>query len=327
VNFCNAASITQIINAVAPCQRAALLLAGQGSGRKPSLVNAWRLWSSARITSHGNRPIVLDDDNEGITADRRQKVQSVEIGMGLLIALSQLGPAAPLTRLAQAAQMPPSKAHRYMRALIDSGLAAQDPASGLYRLGPEALSIGFAAIEGLDVVAVSAAPLAALRDRVNETCFLSVWANKGPAVVRIEPANRAIAVNVRLGSILPLLISAGGQVFSAFLDDHQVRDMLKAERRELKRQGKDDLIAWGEQSIARTRQVGLSAVKSTLTPGVSALAAPIFDHQNHIAGAFVVMGPTGHIDESFNGPIARELLAAAAATSGLLGRPKERQPG
>jgi DNA-binding IclR family transcriptional regulator len=263
-----------------------------------------------------------EEEDEVVTPGRRQKVQSVEIGMGLLIALSRLGPAVSLTRLAQTAQMPPSKAHRYLRALIDSGLAAQDSASGLYQLGPEALSIGFAAIGNLDVVAASGGPLAALRDRVNETCILTVWANNGPAVVRIEPANRAIVVNVRIGSVLPLLISAAGQIFAAFVNDQQVRQLLVAERKELEQQGRQDLIKQGERGIALARQTGLAAVSSTLTPGVSALAAPIFDHQQRVAATVAVMGPTGYFDNSPDGPIAKELQAMASATSDLLGRPK-----
>lgn len=253
--------------------------------------------------------------------DRRQKVQSVEIGMGLLIALSQLGAGAALSRLSQAAEMPPSKAHRYLKALIASGLVAQDEATGLYRLGPEALSIGFAAIGNLDVVAVSGEPLADLRDRLNETCILSVWANKGPAVVRIEPATRAVVVNVRIGSVLPLMVSATGQVFAAFLEDQQCRDMLTAERKQLVRQGHRDVVKQSERSISETRKRGLASVKSTLTPGVSAVAAPIFDHQRKIAGAIAVMGPTAYFDESATGRNARELQATTARTSKLLGSP------
>lgn len=265
---------------------------------------------------------IFAEDEEKTTLDRRQKVQSVEVGMSLLITLSRLGASVSLSRLAQATKMPPSKAHRYLRALINSGLVTQDAASGLYRLGPEALSIGFAAMGYLDIVSLSARPLAELRDRINETCMLSVWSNRGPAVVRIEPAHGAVVINVRMGSILPLLVSAAGLVYSAFLKDRQLESMITLEREELMGKGKSDLVKQAEHSIANARKCGVASVESTLTPGVSAISAPIFDHQNQLAGVFTVMGSTGYIDISDDGWIAKELLAAATETSQLLGCPK-----
>jgi DNA-binding IclR family transcriptional regulator len=264
------------------------------------------------------------DEEETPASDRRQKVQSVEVGMSLLIALSRAGAATTLSRLAQMTDMPASKAHRYMKALIESGIVMQEEASGLYRLGPEALAIGFAAIREMDVASVSARPLAQLRDRIDETCMLAVWSNHGPAVVRMEPASGSVVINIRLGSILPLLISATGQIFSAYQDDKQTAHLIKRERADLLKQGKRDLVVQAETSIVQARQTGLACVKSTLTPGVSAIAAPVFDHQGQLAGVFASMGPTGYFNEALDGPIARELLAAASETSEYLGRPRTR---
>ena len=44
-----------------------------------------------------------------------------------------------LRDIAQQADMPPAKAHRYLVSLIRAGLVMQDPASSHYDLGPFAL--------------------------------------------------------------------------------------------------------------------------------------------------------------------------------------------
>lgn len=251
--------------------------------------------------------------------DRRQKVQSVEVGMSILIALSRLGSPVSLSHLAQTVEMPPSKVHRYLRALIESGLVTQNEGNGLYRLGPEAMAIGFAAMQYLDIVSAAARPLVQLRDRIRETCLLSIWSNRGPAVVRIEPAPGAVVLNVRIGSILPIMISATGQVFAAFQKDQEVEDLLAAERdRFLAEEGRTALIE-AEKNISLARERGLSSVTSTLTPGVSALAAPIFDHQGHIAGVFAALGSTGFFREEPDGPVAKELILIAKEVSEHLG--------
>ena len=147
----------------------------------------------------------------------KQKVRSAEVGTDILKALAELSPATSLSRLAEHVQMPASKVHRYLQALIASGFAEQNSATNHYGLGREALRVGLAALGSMDVLKVGAMPLAELRDELNETCFLAVWGNQGATVVQIEPAVRAVTVVTQLGSVLPLLSSSTGLVFSAFL--------------------------------------------------------------------------------------------------------------
>lgn len=88
------------------------------------------------------------------TADStgKQKVRSAEVGTDILKALAELSPATSLSRLAEHVQMPASKVHRYLQALIASGFAEQNPATNHYGLGREALRIGLAALAGIDEI-------------------------------------------------------------------------------------------------------------------------------------------------------------------------------
>ena len=90
----------------------------------------------------------------------KQKVRSAEVGTDILKALAELSPSTSLSRLAEHVQMPASKVHRYLQALIASGFAEQDPATNHYGLGREALRIGLAALNSMDVLKVAALPLA-----------------------------------------------------------------------------------------------------------------------------------------------------------------------
>jgi len=52
---------------------------------------------------------------------------------------------------------------------------------------------------------------------------------KGPVVFALEESSRPVFMNVRVGSILPLLTSATGRVFAAFLPEAAVHDLLAME--------------------------------------------------------------------------------------------------
>jgi len=246
--------------------------------------------------------------------DARPGIQSVEVGAEILKALIAAGRPAPLKDLARLAGMHPGKAHRYLVSLTRTELVRQDPATGHYGVGPMAIALGLAGLRSLDVVRLAAALLPGLRDEVGETTLLALWSARGPVVIDLEESSRPVYMNIRVGSILPLLPTATGLVFAACLPAGAAAPLLAAEREAA---GIDPAAL--EARLAATRAAGLAAVRGDLVPGVAALAAPIFDHKGRIAAVVGLLGRTEELDVRFDGAAAARLRRAAAEISRRLG--------
>ncbi|WP_321953455.1 IclR family transcriptional regulator [Paraburkholderia bannensis] len=250
----------------------------------------------------------------------RQTVQSAEIGAEILKALARLGPAASLSGLAEAAGMAPAKAHRYLQAMIASGLAAQERQSGRYTLGPEAIKIGMAAIAQIDVVGGISELLPDLRDETGHTCFLAVWGNQGATVVRTMESIGEVTILTRTGSKMPLLRSATGLMFAAWLSP-RVRDAEALnEPAELQAQLHDPASPLNTR-LETIRRSGISSVKGLMVPGIDAMAAPVFDARSEIVAVLTLIGTDNALDPSPEGVHGSKLAEIARIASARLGAP------
>lgn len=252
--------------------------------------------------------------------DAQHGVQSLEIGMAILRAMTSGHRAMMLKDIAAATDMPASKVHRYMVSLMRSGLVEQDAATSRYDLGPFALTLGLVAIDRLDRVGLGLTAIAALRDQINETTALAVWSDHGPVIVRSERPTRPITVNVVTGTALNVLSSASGRVFSAWLPTDTLAPLIERELAlpDLPLDVKDRAAV--DAMNAHVRACGVAAVADYhLVPGVAAVAAPVFNAEHKITLVMLAIGVKGMIDMSQDGTVVTALLNATRALSNRLG--------
>ena len=249
--------------------------------------------------------------------ERRAGILSVEVAARLLQALCEAPSALALKDLAAAADMPMSKAHRYLVSLGRAGLVEQDSLSGRYDLGRLALTMGLTAMGRMDIVRSASETLSALRDRVQETTVLAVWGENGATVIRFEESANPVRMNVKVGSVLPVTRSSIGQTFAAYLPGDTTSPVIATERARQGRAAQKD--AEYRKELKALREIGMCRNVGVYIPGVSAIAAPVFDHSGRIVAVIGVLGHEPSLDTAWDGPVASALREAVEDLSKRLG--------
>ncbi|MCX7560595.1 IclR family transcriptional regulator [Sulfitobacter sp. F26204] len=204
------------------------------------------------------------------TDNRRSSVQAVDVAATVLNAMCDLRRPAQLKDIAEIAGLQSAKAHRYMTSLVAAGLASQNKESGLYSLGHMALRLGVAAIGGNDLIRRATTALCELCIEHQTSGHLAVWGEGGPVLVRNEHGGPPIILTVGLGATMPLLRSASGRVFLAYLPRKATEALIEQEMRSL-----DLSDASVNEICTQTRKQGYGETIGGLIPGLNAVAFPV----------------------------------------------------
>jgi flavin reductase (DIM6/NTAB) family NADH-FMN oxidoreductase RutF/DNA-binding IclR family transcriptional regulator len=179
---------------------------------------------------------------------------------------------------------------------------------------------GGANIARLKAVRLATRALVELSDELDETLGLGVWGNKGPTIVRWEESSEPVSDNLRTGLVLPVLTSATGLAFAAWLPRETTGPLIEAELAE----GLDALQV--EQELAQARASGIVRLVGTdrftdlYGTSISAASVPVFDQTGAMVLALTAIGCSGRLDLADGSRLVTGLRHCAAALSFRLGR-------
>jgi DNA-binding IclR family transcriptional regulator len=251
--------------------------------------------------------------------------RSVVVGVHLLKTIAGLQGPASLGEIAKAAGLSASRTHRFLAGLIQTGLVEQNANTGNYDLGATIVELGLIALGRTDAVKLGSEALVTLTERTGLVSLLSTWGSNGPTLVKWEPGRLQTAVRLREGRNLPLLTTATGRVFLAHMAPPETRGLLDTE---LKARAAAKARTLSPADIQEMRDevlgTGFGRTSGEENPGLSAMAAPVFDHEGRIALVVTIVGIIGTFPIDADAEPARMLKATADQLSRRLGAP---QPG
>ncbi len=248
-----------------------------------------------------------------ITPRQPQGIQSLEIGVRVLGAVQLAAHPLALKDVAKASALSPSQAHRYLTSWVRCGFVVQDPASGNYRLGEQALALGLAALHRHDTLERAALQLTELAAALGETSVMTVWCQDGPICVRWLRGLSLLGTDAGLGTIFPVAGSAAGLVFAAYLPPSLTMPLLARQatepmtRQVVSKKSGAAITPKQERTQERTqeqtqehtrflnanresvRENGYALARGHFVSGLSALSAPVFDPQGEVVATIGVI--------------------------------------
>jgi DNA-binding IclR family transcriptional regulator len=179
------------------------------------------------------------------------------------------------------------------------------------------MQLGLISLQQYDPVRLATPLIGELARTLGHTVGVAVWGNRGPTIVRIEDAPSAVHVNMRHGTVMSLRGTASGLLFCAYLPRATVLPLLAAEHEGGRRAAGFD--AAFQSQLARVREQGLAQAVDASVPGISAMAAPVFDVGDRIVMSLTAIGPSAIFDVRTDGAVARVLRHSALELSRQLG--------
>lgn len=251
-------------------------------------------------------------------SDNRYRVEALAKGLRLLSLFSPQRPALRVKDMADLSGQPMPSVFRFVSTLEEEGYLERLP-DGRVRPGTGVLALGFASLQGMDLVQTSALVIGELSSATNATVNLGVLFHDSVLfVARVQSPTLLIAANIRVGSTVPAVYSSIGKVLLAHLSPEEFERRISDESFE---------GAWGPRAVRdRTtlmhqlesvRLDGYLIQEEEAVAGLSSLAAPIYQAAQGVVAAINVAVPTRDYPQA---RILRELREPLLAAAGTISR-------
>jgi DNA-binding IclR family transcriptional regulator len=236
-------------------------------------------------------------------------------GLRVLETLAAAGAPVRLSRIADDLGMQKSSAHRVLRALVDSGFAAQDPTSGLYVATLKVWELGAAVVTALPIKQAATTVLQELHRTTAETVSLTV--RDGDDVLYLDKivAPRPIGFTTRIGSRVPAPLTVAGKAMLSYEAD--ARDVVERVAASLGGEivDVDKVVA----DIDRARREGYLVGRGRAERGIVGIAAAVPGPGGRAAAGLTVSAPVQDLDARRQREIIDALLVAAASLGEAIG--------
>ena len=243
----------------------------------------------------------------------KRDVEATVRAVAILDALADVGDAGT-TDIARRTGISPSTVSRQLGTLARLGLVEHVPATGRYRLGVRVLRLANAVLGRLNLRDAARAHLEELVGEVGETATLSIPGDRDAITVDFIPTDRYLQGVTRLGRPSVGHASSAGKVLLAFGSVPVPRGRLR--RFTPKTITDPDVLS---RELDQVRRQGWAAAIEEREPGLSAIAAPVWDASGALAAIIALQGPTSRFDRMAIRKAVPLLLERAGAISRQLG--------
>jgi DNA-binding IclR family transcriptional regulator len=189
--------------------------------------------------------------------------------------------------------------NRILITMKKRGFVVQDDATRRYRLGPSTALLGRSVKQSLNgrLVALAKPYLDSLRDKVGETVHLEVLTGGRIFLSYSAKGIRQVTVTPRVGDQMAINANAGAKAIMAFCSQEIIAKQLAGTLTKFttKTVTAPSKIRKEYEVIRATK---FAYDKEEYDEDVNAVAAPIFNHEDRIVAAVVIIAPAFRMSDS-----------------------------
>jgi len=240
---------------------------------------------------------------------------AVAKAFGVLEALTRAKGPSRLAAVAAELGLQKSTVHRILGELSALGYVSQDDATGLYRPTLRTWELGTAVVADLPIKQAASGALLRLHEQTGETVSLVVRSGDDALYLDKIISPRPLRFTTRVGSRVPLPITAGGKALLAVAVDGA--DVVRRLARRPGFEGHLDVDRLlDELDEARERGYAIA----TGRPGLIGIAAAIIDRDEEPVAALSVSAPIDRLPPSARPAVVEAVLTTAAHLAESIGR-------
>jgi DNA-binding IclR family transcriptional regulator len=203
-----------------------------------------------------------------------------------------------------------STLYRYLKVLTDAGLLTSLPEVG-YTLGPRIAELDYQMRERDPLISASRPVMASLVEEIPGIALLCRRYRDRVLCVHQEQNTQSFRSNYERGLARPLLRGAASRIILAFMPAPVIRKLYEADSQSFADAGLGASLAEVRAALRTIRQAGWDISTGHVTPGVTGIAAPIFDRRDNVLGSLsLTLGVTGLSSERTRAIAERVMFCA-----------------
>jgi len=189
-----------------------------------------------------------------------------------------------------------STLYRYLKVLSDAELLTSLPETG-YVLGPRIVELDYEIRRHDPLIVISAPVMTELVSEIPGIALLCRrYRDKVLCVHQVASPAVAIQSTYERGKPLPLFSGAASRIILAYMSPQHLQRLYEEHAKEFAVAKLGTTLSEVRAALKEMRQRGWHSTAGQVTPGITGVAAPIFDGAKTILGSISLSIPDKHID-------------------------------
>ncbi len=260
--------------------------------------------------------LILRDTYLIIQDKMDNKATAIEKTLEILLAFSPHNRPIGTSELSKKLGFHKATTSRILLTLAEYGFVHQDPDTKQFSLGEKIYELGMVLAETSinKIVRVAQPYVDALCDELDETIVLEVWSGNSTVAAYEAENTRPIRVAGRVGKVPPIHVAAGAKAILSVTEPARVEVALNRNLRRYTPNTITDPEVF-KKRLVEYKQRGFAVDNEELDIGISAVGAPIFNHEDKAIAAIVIITPTPRFTDDPESKTITALKTAVEAIS------------